>query len=213
MKSIGISGKFTSGKDTLARYIMTRVYGYCAIALADSLKELCTTRLLTEVVRAPVYEAFTTLGRQAGIPLVASRVKRTCEDIFTRYPDEMNTVKPRQILQQVGGKFRELDEDIWVKILLAKVAKMEGNAIVTDVRYKNEKRILEQNGYVMIRLHIDQAMQFKRYEQLYGTPTIEKLSHRSETDLDLEEFSITIPASDTPRAWDKYFDQIRRAIQ
>lgn len=69
---------------------------------------------------------------------------------FTAYGYEVHCTKylsPRVIMQDIGGKMREIYKDVWLRIcwLDALEALEQGkNVIVTDCRYGNEARLIQR---------------------------------------------------------------------
>ena len=88
----------------------------------------------------------------------ASKIYELAYDIF-----RMKT-KDRELLQQIGTKFREIDEKVWVNYILNK---HDDNVIIDDVRYHNEITALKNNNYLLIKLKISRDLQIKRLRELY----------------------------------------------
>lgn len=72
--------------------------------------------------------------------------------------------KDRSLLQAVGMKMREIDEDVWVNAVLRK----GDNLIVDDGRFLNEASILKRNGFFMVRLVLTGEGQLDRCKSMYG---------------------------------------------
>lgn len=116
---------------------------------------------------------------------LAQPIKKIAREIF-----DMKT-KDRRLLQIIGATGRALDEDIWVKKLLEEVT--NDHCIVDDVRFKNEAGILRENGFLIIRLEVDEKVQRKRILNLYEDRANEHLSsvnNISETSLDSYDFDM-----------------------
>ncbi|MFE4367952.1 MULTISPECIES: deoxynucleotide monophosphate kinase family protein [unclassified Streptomyces] len=73
----------------------------------------------------------------------------------------------RRILQHVGQSVREHDPNYWVRVLMANMT--DGHIVVTDVRYRNEHDALVRLGFRTVRII---------------RPSVEEMTHRSETDLE-----------------------------
>ena len=88
----------------------------------------------------------------------ASKIYELAYDIF-----KMET-KDRWLLQQIGTKFREIDDNIWINYIINKHV---DNIIIDDVRYQNEIMALKKNGYILIKLKISRELQISRLHDLY----------------------------------------------
>lgn len=64
--------------------------------------------------------------------------------------------KHRDLLQAIGQKMREIDENVWINILLRKVIKINfayaSSIVIDDCRYKNEAETLSKWNFILIRL-------------------------------------------------------------
>lgn len=118
-----VTGKAESGKDTIGEYLC-RKYGFKSDSLAAPLKRL-------------VQDVF-------GIPE---------EVVYDRNLREQPLGNPwdgysvRSLLQKIGTDlFRnQINQDVWVLSLLLRLQKFpESNWVVTDVRFPNEKSVLEK---------------------------------------------------------------------
>ena len=72
--------------------------------------------------------------------------------------------KDRPLLQAIGMKWREIDEDVWANA----VVREGDNVIVDDGRFVNEANVLKVNGFVLIKLCISKEEQLNRCQQMYG---------------------------------------------
>ena len=55
-------------------------------------------------------------------------------------------IKNRELLQSIGTKMREIDEDIWIKYVLKN---NKNNIIIDDLRYPNELKALKKEIYII----------------------------------------------------------------
>lgn len=146
---VGISGKFCSGKSTVAQFLTSRM-SFTELSFAEPLKEVC--RILFSMQS-----------------------------------------KDRGLLQWVGMALRGVDEDVFVDRLVSSLCQVSGDVVVADVRFKNEAQSLRKAGAYLLRLKCGQEERLRRHQVLYG----ERLGkpdthHRSETDLDDENFDLVI---------------------
>ena len=82
--------------------------------------------------------------------------------------------KDRDLLQAIGEKLREIDKDVWIKILLAKLDVADYvHAVVDDCRYLNEAKALRDRGFILIKLGGS-----------HKTLTLQQRKHSSEREVD-----------------------------
>lgn len=123
----------------------------------------------------------------------ASNVKRYARELFNvDYHDR--TPEVRKILQQLGGKMREIDENIWINLLMNQLKWLyprHGERIlITDVRYKNEADWILKSGGEIIFIdtigHIRQKrIEFRDDILISYNDWIEWHNHSSERELQL----------------------------
>jgi len=82
----------------------------------------------------------------------ADKLKEIARDLF---PEQFETgEKPRKLLQDLGIKMREIDEDVWVKYLLRIIKNLpkEFNITIDDLRFLNEYKALKNEGFFVVRI-------------------------------------------------------------
>lgn len=150
---VGISGKSRSGKTMLAQEL-EHLYGWKHLSLAKALKQKAKVEFgLTE-----------------------AEVNGFRKEIVSRYPPLTN----RQILIQLGGAYRNIDKDFWIKNL---AMDSDNTNVISDVRFKNEADWIRSQGGLVIRI--------ERAVELRGTDS----NDLSETELDDYAFDCRIPES------------------
>lgn len=110
---------------------------------------------------------------------IAGRLKEIAIEVFGMDPDPKK--KDRGLLQRLGTDLRTLDENAWLNVFFNNLS---GDVICDDLRYKNELDAFNKNGFIVIRLKVDESVQASRIKELYPGFKSEQLLHRSETDLD-----------------------------
>ena len=75
--------------------------------------------------------------------------------------------KDRKLLQQIGSKMREIDENVWINTLLRR-AEGYASVVVDDVRYPNEIRSLQEAGFHIRYLEVSPQTQRARIMNIYG---------------------------------------------
>ena len=129
---------------------------------------------------------------------LAGEVKRVGRELFGMKD------KDRPLLQQIGMKMREIRESVWLDVLIRESNRQElyGYSVVCDdVRFVNEAKTLKENGWVLIKLDIDDDLQKKRLQNTYPDDCKIHWNNRmdaSETEVDvipLNLFDLVIPAA------------------
>jgi hypothetical protein len=143
---IGISGKIGSGKDTVAAIIQELYPQYEVKKFAGKLKDIAS--ILTGI---PVEKFEDQEFKKTDLGKEWSYV----------YPDQyyddgesvMVCMSVRQLLQKLGtDALRDnLHENVWVNALMADFTK-DSNWIVTDCRFPNEAKIIEEKGGILLRV-------------------------------------------------------------
>lgn len=120
---IGIAGKAGSGKDTLGAEF--EKLGWHRAAFAGTLKAMLAV---------------------AGMPEPSDPVAK--ESIIEGY-----NFTWREAAQALGTEWgRNLDENIWLKIIELEYMNLGGNWIITDVRFENEAEMIRHHGGFIIHM-------------------------------------------------------------
>uniref|UniRef100_A0A6C0J110 Uncharacterized protein n=1 Tax=viral metagenome TaxID=1070528 RepID=A0A6C0J110_9ZZZZ len=104
------------------------------------------------------------------------KVKELAKELF------MMKDKDRKLLQILADKMKEINPDVWVNYLIEKI-KDKDNVIIDDLRFPDEALELENLGFTIIGLDIDQDTQLKRLKKKYPQNYhrhLENLHHTSE---------------------------------
>ncbi len=111
----------------------------------------------------------------------ADKLKEIAKELF---PEEFEkSEKPRTLLQALGMKMREIDEDVWAKYLFRKVeAEPNRRYVIDDLRFLNEARLARKHKFIIIKIVGLQRVQL----------TPEQKNHPSEVQVDLIEPDFTI---------------------
>jgi len=113
---------------------------------------------------------------------IAQKIKDLAKDLF-----DMQT-KDRRLLQLLGAKMREVDQDVWIKYLILNVKRNSLQPfIIDDVRFVNEYNLIKQSfsNFKVFKLATDEEQRMNMYENLYGRrPTQEEANDPTETDID-----------------------------
>ena len=127
-------GAAGSGKSTVAAHLV-KEFGFIEMSVADPLKDLCSE--IFDWDRDRLIELAYKEEQDPGLPAGWTR---------------------RRVLQFVGTEcFREIDPDHWAKMTLRKIdavwAENENQPIVvSDIRFPNEIRLIQENSGIMVRV-------------------------------------------------------------
>lgn len=196
---IGLSGKAGSGKDTVASFLQSFYTGfwrldnpYFKTACIDSVKAGIAPYIIRSAAKG------VSLRRKS----FAHKLKEVCSILTGISVNDFNDplvkssllpegfgsdrlgkdrITARELLQVVGTEAirNNLNKDIWVNALFSEWEKVPDNNgwVVTDVRFENEVRSINERGGVVIRV---------------DRPGIESGDHTSETALDQYDFKFRV---------------------
>lgn len=117
---IGLTGRAGVGKDTVADMLVA-TYGFKKTAFAAPIKDMLAV---------------------AGFPEPARDMKEKQVEGF-----DFTWRKAAQTLGTEWG--RSLDADLWLKIVMLKLADTKHNWVVSDVRFYNEAAAIRKVGHIM----------------------------------------------------------------
>lgn len=137
MQRIAFTGKLRSGKSFAAKYLASD-YGFEKVSFSDGLSKV-----------ADDYFSHLYLPKYQECPFSDSG------KAFAGYR------KPRSILQAVGQKLREVDEDVWIKHTEKIMHALEDSRktkgiVIDDLRQPNEYEWARANGFTIIRVIADE---------------------------------------------------------
>lgn len=118
----------------------------------------------------------------------AAKIKELATELFG-----MNE-KDRPLLLDLGGKMREINEDVWLDYVINKSKTMD-NVVIDDLRFPNEYKKLKDNGFTLVRLFVDQETQIKRLIKVYPETWkthVDNLGVYAETALDDHHFDYIV---------------------
>ncbi len=141
MSIVGITGKISSGKDTVADYLCD-FYGFKRMGFADALKDAVSVIFSwnRELLDGRTEE---------------SRAWREQIDVWWANRLSIPHLTPRWILTQWGTEVvrKNFHEDIWVAAIENKLRTNPNNIVITDCRYLNEIETIHNAGGKTIRVH------------------------------------------------------------
>lgn len=135
---VGLGVTAQVGKDTAAEYIEANYPGAKRVAFADKLKKIAM-------------DLFGLSWEQCYGPV---EIK---EAVDPRYG-----LTPREILQGIGEKMREIYEDIWVDtVFYTTLPELQGQGydkfVISDVRYPNEADTIHDRGGVVVKIEREEG--------------------------------------------------------
>jgi hypothetical protein len=163
---IGICGFQSSGKDTLADYLI-KEYGFYKLSFASVLKDIVS--IMFNWPRDKL-EGITKEDREW----------RETVDPWWSQQLKINILSPRYILQHFGTNlFRNhFHPDIWVKVVENKLHQYK-NIVITDCRFINEINMLIRYGAKIIHIHRNMPVWFDKYKIGIDVEEVKNL-HQSE---------------------------------
>ena len=91
---------------------------------------------------------------------LGGKVKEVGKDLFGMVE------KDRPLLQQIGMKMREIRPDVWIEYL-DRESYGWTCVVVDDCRFVNEARWFKDNGWLLVRLNIEEEVQKVRLQKTY----------------------------------------------
>lgn len=189
---LALSGKMACGKSTVSR-ILSDTFDYQVLSIASPIKKTAillienTSELETYLidmisnhhVAKSIYEK---LYFNFELAFLQASWEKNSDGTYNKNDDY------RKLLQRVATIVRdELGEDIWVKFFAkeAKALSEKGRKVICDdLRLPSEMKVLQKNGFSIIRINVDEEVQKQRLLELYGEINHKLLNHPTETSLD-----------------------------
>lgn len=194
IKLIGIAGKAGSGKDTVATIIQfltldddvfSKTNRDCIADLEH--KAYCASQSKWKIKKyASTLKKITSIILGCKVNKLEDREFKE-KELGKQWQVIDYTLTPRLLLQRLGtDAARYVHPDIWVNALFSKFKK-KSRWIITDVRFDNEVRAIQERGGIVIRVNRDKSKD-----------STEQSNHISETALDnYEGFDVILNNNDT----------------
>jgi len=198
---IGVCGFQSSGKDTIADYLI-REHNFIRLSFASVLKDIIS--IIFDWPRDKL-EGLTK----------EDRLWREQIDPWWSKTLEIPNLTPRYIMQYIGTDLfkKHFHTDIWVKIIENKINNLYNNnnqnIIISDCRFENEINMIRQLGGKIIQVHRDPPQWFYKYRQGEYPEEVE-LIHKSEKDWIRCHRDYDIQNDDTI---DKLFENVSKIIR
>lgn len=160
MGNIGIIGRARAGKDTAGKFFVDG-HGYRLVGFSDALRDVAL-------------KADPIVGTDDDD--TAAEGERLSEVVaYWGWERAKDIPEVRRFLQELGTSMRGVDEDVWIRPVLAKAREANDAGVpvfVSGVRFRNEAASLARAGFHL--LHINR-------------PGVPHLDHESERDLGPED--------------------------
>src|SRR5690606_21445144 len=162
---IAITGKMRSGKTTAAKHLWTN-YDFKILSFGEPLKRIADEDF--KHLYEPIYEncPFSEKGKSIA-----------------------GDKKPRELLQQIGQLFRQIDEDVWIKRAEQTMKYYEQyrdtrGIVIDDMRQPNEYEWARANGFVIIRINAPDELRIERAKAAGDDFDEADLTHETERYID-----------------------------
>lgn len=118
----------------------------------------------------------------------AAKLKELAADLFNM------EVKDRLLLQVLGSKVREVNKDVWAQYVIKLITKYDKplHAVIDDMRYLNEAKLLRKHDFTLIKLYTPKFIVAKRGVAGFSDLA---LSHPSEVEINSIKADYTIDTS------------------
>ena len=168
-------GHIAAGKDTFFSIVQERYPCVVQGAFATELKRM--SRSLGHLYKA----AFRALFVDKGVTLSRGNDHFvTWNSVVSEAIDNLDKTYFRGILQQLGTEEvrNRFGQDSWVEALRNTSPLDQGKMVITDCRFPNEIRCLEELGYLPVLLNVQLDVLERRFHTLYnsGGMTLEQAS-------------------------------------
>lgn len=181
---ISLSGERQVGKDTTGD-ILVKKYNYKKLAWAEAIRDIIdySTDLthfdmldsyrkdapFSEWYGKNVFTLDTDIGERMLTRLSELYPETIPEGLLTQMVgSEFNTIRDFMIWFGTDFCRNKIDDEIWVKIVLNQITD-DGNFVITDSRFPNERKIIKDMGGVLVRIYRDTGL--------------DGISHKSENSL------------------------------
>lgn len=125
---------------------------------------------------------------------LAGKLKAICYELYG-VADKND--RSRKILQEVGIDLRKHDPDVWIKYLLNTIKNKneKDKVVVDDLRFINEAKYFRANGFVLIKVTVDEQVRQDRLQDLYPNMDPTRQTHQSEMEWQEIEPDFTVDST------------------
>jgi dephospho-CoA kinase len=113
--------------------------------------------------------------------------------------------KDRKFLQFIGTEWaRNKDENVWIKLMVEKSKKMEGNLYCSDVRFINELNFLKKEGWICVKLN---------RKKVFNRVGSGNKFHKSEIEIDKMDYKLFDFIIDNDDSLEKLYTNLNYIIE
>lgn len=98
------------------------------------------------------------------------------------------TTKDRKLLQDIGQKFREINPDIWVNLLLRSLNKHD-RYVISDIRQANEYIKCKEEGFIPVKVSANLDLRIERCKKRDGIENPDTSLWENESETGADNFS------------------------
>ena len=153
---IAISGKMCSGKSFCSKMIAEKYPQFKTFSFADKLKKTAHELFFQDF-----------------------KIKEGGEHTLVQM------YKNRRLYVDFGQRMREIDPNVWINHVLKDTNGIQF-ALIDDLRFKNEMKVLRMNGWKTVRLNVSRELQIERLKTTYSNyhHHLSNIDSSPEVDLD-----------------------------
>jgi len=133
---------------------------------------------------------------------LAGKVKEIARDLF-----QMKE-KDRPLLQKIGMKMREVRASVWIDYVIGVGDRYE-DIVIDDVRFVNEAKALQEAGWTVIRLNIDDDTQKERLKKTYADWEVHWNNRDDPSELEVDQIPAEYVNMELGANFDDYGSLIR----
>lgn len=158
---IVLSAPKRSGKDVIAD-ILKQNFGYQRVAFADPLRKICSETMQLPLINF-TDDSLKDLLFSSPVSMRIEECERlskivNADEIQTanlmQHGRDVSFKTPREVLQFVGTDLirNHIAEDYLVRLALDVIKNTQGNIVITDARFPNERKELKTLGGTLVRI-------------------------------------------------------------
>ncbi|MDE1822891.1 MAG: hypothetical protein KGI00_05090 [Candidatus Micrarchaeota archaeon] len=146
------------------------------------------------------------------VPSFSAKIKEVAAELF----DE-GLANDRTVWQRLGNMMRQIDRQVWAKVLIRKIAGEKATAFVVEgFRDPEELRAFRDRfpEMLVIRIDTDPGKRMEVYKKRYGSyPTKEQIEHDTEKAIDTMDADIALFNDYTKDTLKRQLDGIVSALK
>lgn len=146
------------------------------------------------------------------VPSFSAKIKEIAAELF----DE-DLAKDRTVWQRLGNMMRQIDKQVWAKVLIRKIVNERALTFVVEgFRDSEELRAFRDRfpEMIVIRIDTDPEKRMEAYKNKYGHyPTKEQVEHDTEKAIDTMPADVVLFNDYTPDTLKRHLEGIVKALK